>query len=280
MSSRRRELPVSEQQSSTVVVFRALVMLVCLIAIPLAALFGSSLPTLLKALKEGKWPLVSAAQAQTAATEGPKFVPSGKANGGTGPAPAHTTGNSSQISTGADRAAAGPAGPYSGGPSTPSGVIQAGYDGTVDPPASSGPGRFSPVNPAIRTEATAVSDQRLVPVPPAGPNLLPVDGTGNQASSDATGNQTGQVADRPGSSSGTTEPFLSITSRLQQMGATRYILEAFGDQGQDYRFICWMAVGGNPKYTRHFWAIDSDPLKAMSQVLQQVETSRTAKMAN
>ena len=47
------------EQSSVVVVFRALVMMACLIAIPLAALFGASLPEALKAIQQGRWPTLS-----------------------------------------------------------------------------------------------------------------------------------------------------------------------------------------------------------------------------
>ena len=54
----QREVPMAEQ-SSAVAMFRALVMMVCLIAIPLAALFGSSLPDAIKALKEGRWPTLA-----------------------------------------------------------------------------------------------------------------------------------------------------------------------------------------------------------------------------
>ena len=47
------------EQSSAVAMFRALVMMVCLIVIPLAALFGTSLPDAIKALKEGHWPTLA-----------------------------------------------------------------------------------------------------------------------------------------------------------------------------------------------------------------------------
>lgn len=271
---------MSEQQSSTVVAFRALVMLVCLIAIPLAALFGSSLPTLLKALKEGRWPVASTAQAQNTAGEGPKFVPAGQANGAAGSAPPYTPGNASRLPTGTDLSAPAPAWPDSRSPGTQSGVVPAGYDTAADPPGNQGLGRLAPVNPGVQPDATGPLDRRLVPVQPGGPNLLPVDPAGNPASGDATGGPAKQTADGTAPSPGAPEPFLTIQARLQQLGATRYILETFGDQGRDYRFICWMAVGGNPKYTRPFWAIDSDPLKAMNQVLQQVEASRAARMTN
>ncbi len=74
-------MPVSEQQSPTVVLFRALVMLVCLVAIPLAALCGSSLPVLLKAAQEGRLPTLAELKLpltpHTAASDAPRFVPGG-----------------------------------------------------------------------------------------------------------------------------------------------------------------------------------------------------------
>ena len=52
------EAPVGKQ-SSIVVMLRALVMMACLIAIPLVALFGTSLPDVIKAVKEGRWPTLT-----------------------------------------------------------------------------------------------------------------------------------------------------------------------------------------------------------------------------
>ena len=31
-----------------------------------------------------------------------------------------------------------------------------------------------------------------------------------------------------------------------------------------------MSIGGNPRVTKPFWCVDSDPLKAMTKVLKQV----------
>jgi hypothetical protein len=55
-------------------------------------------------------------------------------------------------------------------------------------------------------------------------------------------------------------------------------LESWGDQKREFRFYCRMAIGGNSQYTRSFWAIDNDPLRAMGQVLQQVETWRQGRI--
>ena len=73
----------------------------------------------------------------------------------------------------------------------------------------------------------------------------------------------------------TADPFRYIQDRLRQLGATYYLLESWGNQQQMYRFYCKMAVGGSATYTRCFEATNSNPLQAMRQVLQQVETQHT-----
>ena len=73
----------------------------------------------------------------------------------------------------------------------------------------------------------------------------------------------------------TADPFRYIQDRLRQLGATYYLLESWGNQQQMYRFYCKMAVGGSAAYTRCFEATNSNPLQAMRQVLQQVETQHT-----
>ena len=70
----------------------------------------------------------------------------------------------------------------------------------------------------------------------------------------------------------TADPFHRIQDRLRQLGATYYLLESWGNQQQMYRFYCKMAIGGSADYTRCFEATNSNPLQAMRQVLQQVET--------
>jgi len=65
-----------------------------------------------------------------------------------------------------------------------------------------------------------------------------------------------------------------IENKLQQFGATYYVLEAWGSDEQLYRFYCKMAVGGNADFTHCFEATDADPLQAMLHVLKQVEAWR------
>jgi hypothetical protein len=65
-----------------------------------------------------------------------------------------------------------------------------------------------------------------------------------------------------------------IQDRLERLGATHYVLESWGNDQQLYRFCCTMAVAGNADYVHCFEATHSDPLRAMQQVLQQIETWR------
>jgi hypothetical protein len=74
------------------------------------------------------------------------------------------------------------------------------------------------------------------------------------------------------------DPLSQIQNRLRELGATYSLLETWGGQGQLYRFYCKMAIGGNANYTRYFEATDGDPIRAMGNVLQQVEAWRQSRM--
>ena len=67
-----------------------------------------------------------------------------------------------------------------------------------------------------------------------------------------------------------------IPNRLQQLGATYYVLESWGNDQQLYRFYCKMAVTESADYTHCFEATDADPHQAMQRVLRQVESWREA----
>lgn len=66
--------------------------------------------------------------------------------------------------------------------------------------------------------------------------------------------------------------FDSMHRRLEELGATYYLLETWGRGGALYRFHCKMAIGENPNFTRQFEATDSNPMVAMRRVLGEVET--------
>lgn len=63
-----------------------------------------------------------------------------------------------------------------------------------------------------------------------------------------------------------------IQRELRRLGAVHYLLESWGSEG-NYRFVCRIAIEGNPQYTRYFEATGRDGLSVMKRVLQQVEAS-------
>ena len=73
------------------------------------------------------------------------------------------------------------------------------------------------------------------------------------------------------------ERFERIQQRLRRLGATYYLLEAWGSEDQLFRFHCRMALAGSPGATRHFEATDRDPFEAMSRVLREVEAWRAGR---
>ena len=66
---------------------------------------------------------------------------------------------------------------------------------------------------------------------------------------------------------GRNDRFTLIQQRLRDLGATYFLLESWGSQGQLYRFYCKMAIGGNSNYNRYFEATDPDAIRVMSESL-------------
>jgi hypothetical protein len=259
------------QQSSGVVVFRAGVMLFCLVAIPLAALFGSSLPGAVKAIQEGRWPSFSKAPADTrGGGEALPFVP------GTAGAPTPGSGNApAPVEL---RTPLSPPEPPTLAPRFPgatpvdrerSDVVAARFEAPVGVTGDRTSGGSEP--PPLARIAGGLGDiaGRTSPAQPETNVNLQL-----ERPADRSPSSPGPAAGQAGPSG---DPFNQVQERLRQLGATYYLLESWGGQQQLYRFYCRMAVGGNPNYTRYFEAIDAQPLKAMSQVLDQVESWRTGR---
>jgi hypothetical protein len=62
------------------------------------------------------------------------------------------------------------------------------------------------------------------------------------------------------------------------LGATHYVLETWGPQGDSYRFQCRMSAGHHPSYTRQFEAIDHDALGVMLTVLEEIEAWKAGRL--
>lgn len=252
-------------QSTATVACRAGVMLVCLIAIPLAALFGTKLPDLTKGLLNEEWDFsfldsvldrewdVAALWRRDAPEEAPPFGPS--------------------VSTA----------PWSDQPGS-------GNSGGVPSHWQSAPPAEARRSPAVRalyespvdgTPPRAPSDQTLSNALAADlgmPQLVPVATPGRRAGS---ASRAGYFAPAPGpqerrattaESLQTSSEAVHVQRRLREMGAAYYALETWGAEGRLFRFHARMSTADAGGGLRHFEAVDADPLRAMTDVLGQVET--------
>lgn len=240
-------------------------MLACVVAIPVVALSGSSLPKTVKELMEGKWP--GGGSGELKPNVSPQFepVPSTSVNL-TAPTPPSTPPAAIDPSrawpTGAQSLAASPA-------AAPQNLPAAEYPGEPivrqlpPPPARTG---TSPMLDPFVQQAQSTADLRETSAP-SGPMERPRELRPTSDSIPAAPAPTESVAERGA--------LTQYQQWLQQQGATYLALETWGSQQQLFRCHCQMAMGGNPNCTRHFEATSADPLQAMAQVVAQVEAWRT-----
>jgi hypothetical protein len=266
------------EQSSTVAAFRALVMLVCLTVIAVAAFCGGSFPAVVKAIQSGRMPTLAdfrgpSGPPPSPMTEAPRFAPppSGQSQPANAQAAGFTYGGASTAAADS-RASQGNAktpgfaygGPLPQGNSAPSGVIAANYSAPIPAP---GPNASTPSTSFPQSQDPGIGPAHgLSPVPPGMDNLLPVDHQGIASRSDTSPSVLGSAG-----GASRDEQLKGVLDRLKQMGATYFVLETCSDQQREFRFLCKMAVGGNPQVTKSFWCLDGDALNAMTHVLKQVE---------
>ena len=283
--------------SSTAIAFRALVMLIVMISIPLFAIFGRDLPEIVKNLLTGRFVIhVSDAghSAGAVPTAGP--VPSSPAP--LQPSAITSAGAANPFSEPASYRAAGSADVANVKPvalqaeATPAGLGEhASATIPADPFATKGPmaqpAGFQPP-PTLHPigsndfaaqpnglEATASRTQNTLQsaASTVGPNSGGLTAT-EGASGGREGWSTAATQSKVGGTSTDNEQFRRAGARLRELGATHYTLETWGPDNNQFRFVCKMAIGGNAEMNRYFQAIDNDPWRAMQSVLEQVEAWR------
>jgi hypothetical protein len=231
-------------------------MLTCLVAIPLAAVFGTPLPQMFRALGEGRWNdcwelacnSFSEADRSASTTENSSH-----------PAPTH-------------QSAAEPA-------RLP--VVGAGALDQLQPNPAAGPAvalgypAGASQSEAIPASFQTAADTLGVPVNGMPPSPLPAVPSGRTGRLPPVDQATTPDMRQP--TAAPTDRFVYIQDRLRHLGATYYLLESWGSQGELYRFYCKMAVGGNSTYNRYFEATDADALQAMAKVLAEVEAWKSGR---
>jgi hypothetical protein len=285
------EQPTSGATSSAGETLRGLVMLVCLVALPIAALRGAkwsdvkdAVPATIRRLLNYRWDS-SAALAKE--TEAPRWPSSGRGDSPTArtlAGPGEDESSPERPASRADRllnAAAHGKGLAGASPKSKSPVGLA-VEAITEPEESLFAPRFANSGRADFQDAGRPVRQKMEMASLDRASLVPV----SRRDSDVTTPRSLRpfptrisevdTADRSGPSAPVTDRFTYVLGRLRELGAVYYLLETWGSEGQRFRFHCKMAIGGNPGYTRRFEATDAEPMQAIARVLSEVETWRAA----
>jgi hypothetical protein len=285
------EQPISGATSSAGETLRGLVMLVCLVALPIAALRGAkwsdvknAVPETVKRLLNCRWDSNTALAKES---EAPRWPASGRGDsrtartladpgeGESSPERHVTPGDRPSNSAAPGKGLPG-AGPKSASPAGLAVGANTEPDESLFAPRSASSGRPDLQDPGRpsrqKMEMASLDRASLVPV--------------SRRDSDVTMPRSLRpfptrisevdTADRSGPSAPVTDRFTYLLGRLRELGAVYYLLETWGSEGQRFRFRCMMAIGGNPGYTRHFEATDPEPMQAIARVLSEVEAWRAA----
>jgi hypothetical protein len=264
-------------QSSAMVALRTAIMITCLVAVPLAAVFGTALPKVVRSAfdrrgKTSPWsnlpsddepapPTVLAMEEIIAPTPAPPSSGRAVAENHLSLPTAHITG------------------------------VRPIDEGLLTPPAAA-PVETAPLwSPPPRTaRATSTRDmtahfapsplphridesrpgelQKTVYSPPRGEPL-------ESGDDDSAEEQGTLVAVDRSTGQGLADNVLADGERrLRRLGATYYRLETWGGEGRFYRCSCNVALKAGSRMTRHFEAIEAAPSQAIDAVIKQVDAWR------
>lgn len=285
LESRNRKGVDPAMQSSGMVAFRTTIMIVCMIALPLAAVVGTLLPKAIpSAIKEEPKPPAPAddhdEQSKTASAHDDSQITKPDSNTPT----ARTVAESSserlpraRITAVRPVASQAP----NAAPNEPSIRANGGeHESTASlwsrgerPPATA---RRVPLGaerqPIRRPSGGALRGEP--PAPRRGESPLKATAYSAPIESDAENSYRAERAGGPAADSSeppADDPLSRGEWRLRQLGATGYRLETWGVTGELYRFSCNVALSHQGQATRHFEATDTSPAKVIEAVVKQVE---------
>jgi hypothetical protein len=273
-------------QSSAMVALRTVIMITCLVAVPLAAVFGTALPKIVKTAFDGHgktspWnqpadddepapPSVVAVddvKPRRVAASPTNAEPTAAESGPRLPI-AHITGVRPVDDTVAatPRKAAVETAPLWSPPPRTARAPQT-RDMTAHFAPSPLPHRTD--EPRSRHEPRLGGLQKTVY---SQPNREP----GEPTAGDSAEERRALVAVEPPAASGSPADNVLAEGeqRLRGLGATYYRVETWGGEGQFYRCSCNVAVAAGSRATRHFEAIEAAPSRAIEAVIKQVSAWR------
>ncbi len=254
---------------------RALVMLACLVAVPLVAMFGGSLPDEAAALVR-RWKAKISKEVREPLAEAPRFGTT-QAQEDAGGGEASRSASRQYVACGGGKCVVGPDREVV---SPQGGQEAAGYpDYRRREPSWGGSSEGSLV------QAQMARGTETIPTGYRDNGDLGARGRGASGVLRADQEAIAEVPGRRGAgveaaewnhrSDGRDATALeSDLRRLEQMGAVAWRLESWGDQGRGFRFQCRVALNGDPECVRHFESTNVQWSGAVSEVVRAVESWR------
>ncbi len=77
---------------------------------------------------------------------------------------------------------------------------------------------------------------------------------------------------------GLAEQVEPLLERLRALGSTEYSLEAWGREGEFFRFRCAMPLAQDKQFTQQFEAVAETPRASIEQVVSEVTRWQTARL--
>jgi hypothetical protein len=267
-------------QSSGMVAFRATIMIVCMVALPLAAVVGTALPKAVQSAIQG------------AAKPEPQNSDE-RLDSATAPDEFQTATSPTEVPAAAAEALARSDGlPRARITAIRPVGMQAPSAGANEPPGRAS-GEQEPTASlwsrdaaatARRVQSAAERQPQRRPraaspgePPPRRRGESPLKATAYSApiASEADGADRARSADRRSAASAeptADDPLSRGERRLRELGASWYRLETWGVTGELYRFSCKVPLANQAQAARHFEATETTPAKVIEAVVEQVET--------
>lgn len=267
-------------RESTAMTLRVSVMLICLVGIPLIALFGTSLPQMCVAMVErftGSEGDAAGTQQEAEQAERNEYEAAPLYSGGMGatplqgaaaPPPVQLTETAPAPNGFLPNPAATPGNqpdPCAAWPASTA-TIPAGYAATPTASPNSGIAQMTPVAPGPAYAGPPPTG--LQPPRSVLPHIMP---TAPPEMNRPSG-MPPQPMMIPSAVPASGGAFTQIEQQLRARGAMYWRLESWGTEGRLYRFSCRMSDSATPQLARHVEATAESPLEAMQKVLADVES--------
>lgn len=296
-------------QSTAMVALRTTIMIVCLVAVPLAAVMGTALPRFLASLLDGRAKTTTAGPSTPSAVGHPTLAVNEPVSAGHEEAtPAlpsdevsaaeHPTAHITAVRPAADPPPAARADARTPEERLPvaavTGVRTAAAPPALEetspfwsarrPPAASSRPRYSTAHYESRDAegqaepGMAPSGGRRADRLKQGLHQATLLKTGYSLSAEAAQQpadrplvKVDHPAIRPDADARASDPLATSEHRLRELGATYYRLEPWGDHGEFFRCACDVRLGPRSRAARHFEAIEPTASQAVAAVIEQVE---------